>query len=281
MLQVPKIPGYELLEFLGGGPLTQVFSARDMANDSRAAIKVLREDWEDQSAAIKLLQREARAGLKVSHPHLVRIIQAHVMRPPYFLVMELLPGESLRRRLQRDYRLDLSDALWIARQSLEALAALHRTGFIHGDVKPDNIRLVDDGTAKLIDLGFAHRRGENAALVRQGYLLGTANYLAPELCANDPLADESSDLFSFGVTLYEMLAGRLPYSLGATSQVLKRHRCDPPADIRQFCDDLPAALVTLLERLLSRRPEDRPRARGVVQQLIALEIVTLKRRRSA
>jgi serine/threonine protein kinase len=281
MLQFPKIPGYELLEFLGGGPLTQVFSARYIATDSRAAIKVLREDWEDQSAAIKLLQREARAGLKVSHPHLVRIIHAHVMRTPYFLVMELLPGESLRRRLQRDYRLDLSDALWIARQSLEALAALHRSGFIHGDVKPDNIRLVDDGTAKLIDLGFAHRHGENAALVRQGYLLGTANYLAPELCGNDPLADESSDLFSFGVTLYEMLAGRLPYSAGATSQVLKRHRCDPPVDVRLFCDGLPAALVTLIERLLSRRPEDRPRARSVVQQLIAWEIATLKRRRSA
>src|SRR5206468_8672558 len=143
----------------------------------------------------------------VQHPHLVRLRYVHVLTPPYFLVMELLPGESLRRRLRRDYCLDASTSVWIVRQTAEALAALHRAGFVHGDVKPDNIRLVDDGTAKLIDLGFAHRPGENAALLRKGYLLGTANYLAPELCANDPFADETADLFSFGVTLYEMLTG--------------------------------------------------------------------------
>jgi eukaryotic-like serine/threonine-protein kinase len=281
MMPLPKVPGYELLQYLGGGPLTKVFSGRDCEFDSPCAIKVLREEWADQPAAIKLLQREARAGLAVSHPHLVRINYAHVLRPPYFLVMELLPGESLRRRLQREYRVDLLDTLWIARQSLEGLAALHRSGFTHGDVKPDNIRLVEDGTAKLIDLGFAHRPGENAALSRQGYLLGTADYLAPELCANDPLADESADLFSFGVTLYEMLTGQLPYSTGTTSQILKRHRCDPPADIRHFSSGLPSALATLVQQLLAHKPGDRPRAPTVVQQLIALEIATLRRRRSA
>src|SRR5262249_32859117 len=251
MTQFPKIPGYELLQCLGGGPLTQVFAGRDCAQDSRCAVKILREEWGDQPAAIKLLQREARAGLAVSHPHLVHITYAHVMRPPHFLVMELLPGESLRCRMQRDYHISLTDTLWIGRQTVEALAALHRAGFIHGDVKPDNIRLVADGTAKLLDLGFSHRPGENTAFVQQGYLLGTANYLAPELCANDPLADESADLFSFGVTLYEMLAGRLPYPNGTMSQILKRHRCDPPADIRQFSGGFPSALVNLVERLLS------------------------------
>jgi serine/threonine protein kinase len=281
MTQHPKIPGYELVDSLGGGPLTEVFSARDLTTDSVCAIKVLREDLEDQPAAIKLLQREARAGLAVSHPQLVRILYAHVMRSPYFLVMELLPGESLRRRLQRDYRLELTDALWIARQTAEALAALHRAGFVHGDVKPDNIRLVDDGTAKLIDLGFAHRPGENAALLREGYLLGTANYLAPELCANDPFTDEAADLFSFGVTLYEMLTGMLPYRSGSTTEILKRHRCDPPAAIQQFAGGFPPALVRVIERMLTRRPEDRPRAQSVVQQLIALEIAALYRRRSA
>jgi eukaryotic-like serine/threonine-protein kinase len=281
MMRLPKIPGYEMLRYLGGGPLTAVFSGRDCEFDSPCAIKFLREEWDDQPAAIKLLQREARAGLAVSHHHLVRITYAHVMRPPYFLVMELLPGESLRRRLERHYRIDLADTLWIARQTLEGLAALHSAGFTHGDVKPDNVRLVDDGIAKLIDLGFAHRPGENVVLMREGYLLGTADYLAPELCANDPLTDERADLFSFGVTLFEMLTGRLPYSTGTTSQTLKRHRCDPPANIRQFSAGVPSALATLVERLLAHSPEDRPCARNAVQQLIALEIAALRRRRSA
>ena len=147
---------------------------------------MVRDEWDDQATAVKLLHREARAGLNVRHPHLVRVTHAHVTRPPYFLVMDLLPGESLRQRLRRDYRLDPAEAVWLARQTAEALAALHRAGFLHGDVKPDNLRLTTGGSAVLIDLGFAHRPGENAAFLREGYVLGTADYLAPELCDPEP-----------------------------------------------------------------------------------------------
>jgi serine/threonine protein kinase len=275
------IPGYELLDRLSSGPLTDVFSARDAVTDRSCVVKMLREECQSQSTAIKLIQREARAGLAVQHPHVVRLLHTHVLRAPYFLVLELLPGESLRRRLRREYRLDLATALWIIRQTAEALAALQRAGFVHGDVKPDNIHLVENGTAKLIDLGFAHRPGENAAFLRQGYLLGTADYLAPELCAFDPEKDASADLFSLGVTFFEMLAGRLPYLPGSTTRTLQRHRCDPPVDIRRYASSLPIALVRLLERLLAHDPQDRPRAAAVVQQLVALEIATLGRRRIA
>jgi eukaryotic-like serine/threonine-protein kinase len=278
---LPKIPGYELLQPLGGGPLTCVYSARDAADDTPCAVKVLRDEWKQEPTAIKLLQREARAGLAVRHPHLVRLRHVHVTRPPYFLVMDLLPGESLRRRLRRDYRVDVATALWVARQTAEALAALHRAGYLHADVKPDNIRLVDAGTAVLIDLGFAHRPGENADLRRQGYVLGTVNYLAPELCALEPDRDFRSDLFSLGVTLFEMLAGRLPYLAGPTEQTLRRHQSEPPLDIRDHTGPLPPGLASLVDRLLQRQPTDRPRAAAVLQQLIALEIAALRGRRSA
>src|SRR5580692_2725766 len=105
----PTIPGYELLERLGGGPMTAVYSARAGDSDALCAVKLVRDDWEDPVTAIKLLQREARAGLSVRHAHLVRIIDAHVTHPPYYLVMNLLAGESLRRRLRRDFRLDAGD----------------------------------------------------------------------------------------------------------------------------------------------------------------------------
>jgi serine/threonine protein kinase len=277
----PKIPGYELLDPLGGGVLTHVFSARDCSTDGLCAVKVLRKECQDQPTAIKLLQREARAGLTVQHPHLVRLLHSHVTRAPYFLVMELLPGESLRRRLRRDYQLDPAAALWITRQTAEALAALHRAGFVHGDVKPDNIRVVNNGTAKLIDLGFTHRPGENAAFLRAGYLLGTANYLAPELCAFECEGDDSSDMFSLGVTLFEMLAGRLPYPPGSTSLTLRRHRYDPPADIRSYVGPLSIGLISLLKRLLAQEPADRPHAAAAVQQLVAFEIAALNRRHAA
>lgn len=278
---LPTVPGYELLAPLGGGPLTCVYSGRDLEDDRPCAVKVLRPEWDGDITAIKLLQREARAALAVRHPHIVRVLYAHVLTPPHFLVMELLGGESLGRRLKREYRLDTAAAVWVARQTAEALAALHRAGFVHGDVKPDNVRLVDDGTAVLIDLGFAHRPGEHADLHRQGYILGTVNYLAPELCAFASDDDFRSDLFSLGVTLFEMLTGKLPYPPGTPEETFRRHRDDAPFDIRQFRDDLPAGVSAFVERLLRRRPAERPRAAAAVQQLIALEIVAMRRRQSA
>jgi serine/threonine protein kinase len=278
MQPLPTIPGYELLDPLGGGPLTCVYGARDLADDRPCAVKVLRPEWNGDVTAIKLLQREARAGLMVRHPHLVRVLYAHVLTPPYFLVMELLGGESLGRRLRREYRIEVGTAVWVARQTAEALAALHRAGFVHGDVKPDNVRLVGDGTAVLIDLGFAHRPGENDALLRQGYVLGTANYMAPELCRPKPHGDAASDLFSLGVALFETLTGRLPYPEGTVGQTFRRHGCDPPADVRHCGADVPRELALLVGRLMARHPEERPRASAVVRQLIALEIAGLRRR---
>jgi serine/threonine protein kinase len=281
MQPVPHVPGYQLLQRLGGGPMTSVWSARALDGDAPCAVKLLRDDWDDPDTGVKLLQREARAGLGVRHPHLVRITHAHVTAPPYFLVMDLLPGESLRRRLRRDFRLPVAEAVWIVRQVTEALAVLHAAGFLHGDVKPDNVRLTGDGTAVLIDLGFAHRPGENAAFLRAGYVLGTANYLAPEQCDPLPAEELTSDLFSLGVMFHEMLTGRLPYPPGSLRQTFRRHRCDPPADVRKSVANLPAGLATLLGRLLAHRPQDRPRAAAVVQQLVKIEIAALTRRRSA
>ncbi len=281
MMAAPKIPGYEILTCLGGGMLTSVYAARSCENDATYAVKLLRPDWKDQPVAVKLLQREARACLTVTHPHLVKLVAAHVLKAPQYLVMEMLPGESLRRRLRRDYSLSVADALWITRQTAEALAALHRKGFIHGDVKPDNIRLIADGNAILLDLGFAHRLGENASLMEAGYLLGTVDYLAPELCGTAPQDEPRGDIFGLGATLFEMLSGELPYAPGTAVETLRRHRTDKPALHRRACSGLPAGLAELVGRLLAARPEERPQAAGLVQELIGFEIASLGPRRAA
>lgn len=281
MKALPKIPGYELLTCLGGGVITTVYSARCHETDTQCAVKVLRPDWEDQPVAIKLLQREARAGLNTTHPHLVRILDTHVMKPPYFLVMEYLHGESLRRRLRRDYRLDTANALWITRQVAEALAALHRKNFIHGDIKPENVRLVDVGKAILLDLGFTHRPGENASLMEKGYVLGTVNYLAPELCGQTPHDDPRADVFSMGVMLFEMLTGQLPYPTGAPLETMHAHLTQDPLLLTDLEPETSAALTELVDRMMAREPSDRPRADRLVHELICYEIESLRYRRAA
>jgi serine/threonine protein kinase len=228
------------------------------------------------------LQREARVGLLVQHPYLVRTLYTHVTCAPYFLVLELLPGDSLRRVLRKAFRFDVPKAVWITRQTAQALEGLHRAGFMHGDVKPDNIRLVDDGTAKLIDLGFAHRPGENVEFLKSGYILGTVNYLAPEICALESVSDCRSDLYSLGVTLYEMLTGHLPYPRGSVRETFRRHCDEPPTDPRRYAPDLPDPVLNLLDSLLARCPQQRlPNATTLVQQLIPLELAALGRKLTA
>ncbi|HEY1378509.1 MAG TPA: serine/threonine-protein kinase [Gemmataceae bacterium] len=281
MPPLPHVPGYDLLRPLGGGPLTEVFAARRHADDRPCAVKLPREVWPGHTTAVRLLRREYRALRAVRHPHVVRLLDAHVTDPPYFLALEFLAGETLRDRLQRDYALDLRTTAWVARQTAEALAALHRAGFVHGDVKPENVRLSDAGTAVLVDLGFTHRPGENGVFADDGYVLGTANYLAPELCGDDPRDGPAADWFSFGVTLFETLTGTLPYPRGPVAEMLEQRRQDVAAEaLTAVARSWPPRLTGLLEGLLARQPAARPPDALVVHELIALEIAALGLRRA-
>lgn len=270
-MSLPKLSGYETTHRLGGGPFTRVFAGRDLASDRRVALKLGRP----VEFADLLLRREAEAGLAVRHPHVVRVRRAQFTASPNFLILDWLDGASVRDRLARDFRLDVRTSLWIARQIAEALAALHRAGFMHGDVKPDNVFATPGNSAVLIDLGFARRPGANRIFRERGIVLGTANYLAPELCNLDVDGDTSADMFSFGVMLFEMLTGTLPYPSGDVPTTLAAHRRDKPIDLRDMPGIWPPALCRLLLSLLSRRPAARPCASVLMLELMRLEIRAL------
>lgn len=281
MTALPVIPGYELIRSLGGGPMTEVFAARDCQGQGACAIKLLRPNLEDPDVGLLLLRREGRAGLAIRHPNLLRYLDAHVLLEPYFLVTELLVGESLRQRLSRAPGLDIAACVTIARQAASALASLHRKGLLHGDLKPDNIFLLAGNGVRVIDLGSAHRPGENNTLLEQGYILGTPDYLAPELCSFQPESTGASDLFSLGVILFEMLAGTLPYPQGDTAHTLRSHRDCLPGQLPIHVHPIPVALVNVLNRLLDPHPASRPTASALELQLRILEGFGSRRRASA
>src|SRR5262249_45646195 len=185
----PRIAGYELIQPLGGGPFTRVYSAHEFATDAVVALKHLPDDAPHFDLALTLLRREARAGLKTVHPNLVRARVDHTIVRPYYLTMDLLRGESLRVTLKRPYLLRPNTACGAAGQVAEAPGALHKTAYAHGDVNPKTLRPPNSPTAVLIDLGYAHKPGDNARFHRNGLILGTANSLAPEVCAQSATAD--------------------------------------------------------------------------------------------
>jgi len=269
---------WELVERAGEGSLTQVYRARPVvgAGDRPAAyaLKVLRPQWHDDARAIGLLRREAFVGRTVTHPHLVAILGARVQRPPYFVVMPWLTGQTLARREEGGRPMDLPLALWTARQVGEALDALDAAGWMHGDVKPGNVFISPEGHATLLDLGFARRRDETGWAIDR-CVMGTYNYIAPEMITSALRPDIRSDIYSLGVVLFEALSGRLPFEGDDLAGLATQHIEARPPELRHLVPQLPIGVTRLVHEMLAKEPLRRPQTPAeLIERLVALEIET-------
>jgi serine/threonine-protein kinase len=245
---------WELVELLGEGQLASVFAARpiDSAADRPAcyAIKLLRPEWQDDERGSALLAREVVASRKVSNPHLVPILAAQLREPPCYLAMPKLEGCTLAERLRASVALDVPVAAWIARQVAEALEALDEAGWMHCDVKPSNIFVAPTGHATLMDLGFACPAGQGTSVADRP-ILGTLNYLAPEVLCSAVGGDIRSDVYSLGVTLFEMLTGRLPFDAEDVADLAAQHRQELPGDLRHLAPHVPTRAARLVHQMLA------------------------------
>jgi serine/threonine-protein kinase len=271
-----------LVEFAALGSLARVYRARpaETPSDRPAtyAVKILRREWQDDAHAIWLLQREALVGQSISHPHLVPVLAAAVLEPPRLLVMPWLEGASLQVRLAAGEEFDVPTALWIARQTAEALDALHAAGWMHGDVSPGNIHVSSAGHVTLLDLSFARRKDEAGSAVDRP-IMGTASYLAPEYFTSSLRADIRSDIYSLGAVLFEVLSGQLPFAGKNLAELATQHRQAAPPALATLAPHVPGEVAALVRRMLAKQPLRRPQSpRELIDRLATLEIATFSER---
>ena len=243
---------YRLVELLGQGAMSEVWSADDQELDRPVALKLLAS-----GAGTSRFEREARAAASLSHPNITRVYDYGESSGRPFLVLEYVPGGTLEDRLRDDVPLRDAETLAIATGVAAALAHAHSCGVIHRDLKPANVLFDAEGRPKLADFGIARLAAGGATLTQPGTLLGTAAYISPEQAAGEP-ATPASDVYSFGVTLYRMLTGRLPFASSDPVQLLMLHRSAEPPPVASYRSDAPAALEALALAALAKDPGKRP-----------------------
>jgi serine/threonine protein kinase len=276
---IPSLPGYEMLRPIGGGKSFLVWEARNDC-DHPIAVKVPRPGALQKSSTLVLLRREVRAGHFVRHPKLVRVIDSSTEHQPYYIAMEFVPGETVKQRLLRFGRFSTRRAVWMARQVAEALAAMHKAGFVHADVKPGNVLINERNEAKLIDLGFTHRPGENRKLVEAGFTIGTANYLAPELCITPVREGPPADVFALGATLFECLTGVVPYPAETVEEAFRLRKLRRALDLSDYDGTWPPRVVKVVRSMIAREPQERPTAAAVVKELVRIEVELVAAKRA-
>ena len=256
-LPVERFAEYVLLERLGEGGMGVVFKARDVIQDRIVALKVLRKGLGVDKEYLQRFERELNVAARLEHPNLVATYACGVFRGIQYLAMEYIEGETLKSRLDRDFRLSEADAIRVGLAVAQALGHAHEKGYVHRDVKPANILLARDGAVRLADLGLAKSVYGDSHLTRTGQVIGTPYYISPEQARGDKEPDPRSDLYALGATLYHALTGRVPFMAASSMDILLLHIQGTLTNPKDINPELSDGLVQVLVKLLAKHPEDR------------------------
>jgi WD40 repeat protein len=253
-------PRYEVLGALGSGGMGAVYRARHRLMDRVVALKVIGGRLTASPAAVERFRREVQAAARLKHANIVAAYDADEAGGTHFLVMELVEGVSLARLVETDGPLSVREACICARQAALGLQHAYEKGMVHRDIKPHNLMRTPDGWIKILDFGLARLVSESlaaGALTREGAVLGTPDYLAPEQAHDAHSADVRADVYGLGCTLYFLLTGQPPFPGDSLMQKLTAHLHATPWPLHEIRPDVPVALSHVVARMLAKRPEDR------------------------
>jgi len=245
---------YQIVRKLARGGMADVYLARDLSLDRPVALKVLFPEFASDPSFVERFRREARSAAKLNHPNIVSIFDWGEEQGWYFIVMEYVEGRTLRELARAEGPLEPVRAAEVAADIAGALAFAHRNGVIHRDVKPGNVMIAD--LVKVTDFGIARAGDPAESLTQTGAVMGTATYFSPEQ-AKGRDTDPRSDVYSLGVVLYEMVAGRPPFVGDSPVSVAYQHVKEPPTPPREHNPDVPPALEGVILKAMAKEPADR------------------------
>jgi eukaryotic-like serine/threonine-protein kinase len=258
---------YKISESIGTGGMGEVYLATDITAGRKAALKILPTRFAGDAERLKRFQQEAHAIVALNHPNILTVYEIGEDHSTHYIASELIEGETLRQRLMRG-PIQLSEAVDIAIQVASALAAAHQAGVVHRDIKPENIMLRPDGYVKVLDFGIAKLAeqevpamiptDEALSLVETnlGSILGTAHYMSPEQACGGQV-DKSTDIWSLGVVLYEMVTGRAPFTGDTPREVMSAILETEPPPLTKYLADSPAELQQIISKTLRKDREER------------------------
>ncbi|HZL91308.1 MAG TPA: family 16 glycoside hydrolase [Pirellulaceae bacterium] len=273
--RIGQLAQYEIIEVVGSGGMGIVLRAFDTKLSRIVAVKVLAPELARNPTAVKRFLREAKAAAAVVHDHVVTIHNVEETHQPPFLVMQFIDGQTLQQKIDRQGALDLKEILRIGCQTAAGLAAAHKHGVIHRDVKPANI-LLENGIerVKITDFGLA-RAADDVEITQTGLIAGTPQYMSPEQARGESM-DARGDLFSLGSVLYTMCTGRPAFRAETTMGVLRRVCDDVPRPIREVHAEIPQWLCEIVDKLLQKEPEQRFQSAQEVADLLAQHLAHLQ-----
>lgn len=257
---------YKILKKVGQGAMGAVFQAHSVHHDETVAIKVLSPHMTQDKEFIKRFLREMQTILGLGHQNIVKALDCGICleRDMYFAVMEFVEGETIQNKLDREETLPLETALEMISQTAEGLEHAREMDIIHRDIKPDNLLVTNEGQVKVSDFGLARAKDQVGQITNKGDILGTPYYLSPEASMGEEDIDIRGDIYSLGLTLYHMLAGRPPFTEGNSMQIILAHNLRPMPSITEFVPDLPDPVVDLVDKMTRKNRDERHTTPGDV-----------------